>query len=143
MSFLRGTPSLFHNILTGPRSLPKGYPSHDRMEYHHSTAGHRPGRRYPRRGWGTPPPTLGYAWTLDIMGQDRIGWGTSPCGTGHDGIPPPDRIGYAWTGYGAGGRPLAISLRGTFLLSLKVWRNHPVFHLLIYFAFRKCEWVGL
>ena len=46
----------------------------------------------PRSGWGVPRVS------------PVLGWGTPP------------RIGYAWTGYAAGGMSLAVSRRRTFLL---------------------------
>ena len=56
-------------------------------------------------GWGTPP-----SWRK---------WGTPlppPPHQGEDGAPIPlPRTGYAWTDYGAGGMPLAVSRRRTFL----------------------------
>ena len=62
----------------------------------------RSGRGHPlaRSGWGTPPP-------------------------GRTGVPPPGQVrmgnplgtGYTWTGYAAGGTPLAVSRRRTVLLS--------------------------
>ena len=63
--------------------------------------------------------------------QPRTRWGTPPLsGTGLDGVPPPPlwRTGYAWTGYGAGGTPLAVSRRMTFLFKRaleEMFRSYP------------------
>ena len=97
-----GTPSPSNNTFTGPRSLLGGgtlavigVPSiQERMGYLLS-----------RRGWGTP-----------YLGQDRMRY--PPSGIGQDGVPP-SGTGYAWTGYSAGGTPLAVSRR-TFLLIIKL-----------------------
>ena len=62
---------------------------------------------------------MGYrSFIWDRTGQD----GVLPSGTGQGGVPspPPSGTGYAWTGYGAGGTPLAVSRRRTFFLFLVV-----------------------
>ena len=57
---------------------------------------------------GVPPPIQ-----VEVrMGYPQLRWGP-PAGIGY----PLPRIGYAWTGYAAGGRPLAVFRRRTLLWS--------------------------
>ena len=93
--FQGGTPSPSHNTSTGPMSFPGDTP----VTGPRSLPGGTP-------GW--VPPS-----------QVRMGYpplARSGCGTpqpGKDGVPPPTKTGYAWTGYAAGGKPLAVSRRRT------------------------------
>ena len=59
-------------------------------------------------GGGTPTTRSGW---VPPANQVRLGY-HPPAGMGY---PLPPRIGYAWTGYAAGGMPLAVSRRRTFL----------------------------
>ena len=52
--------------------------------------------------WGNPCADLG----PDLDGE-RMGY-SHPSGTGQNGVPSPE-IGYAWTDYGVGSTPLAVS----------------------------------
>ena len=87
LSFLMGvTPILPDRGIT---TLPdEGYPIQDWMRYPYWT------------GWGTPH-------------KDRIG--VIPI-YGLDEVPPPAGMDGTWTGYAAGGTPLVVSHRRTFLL---------------------------